>query len=136
MYTRVFNFERIFLIEKWNVININKNFYQLLNLTRNTNDSSFMLTLSIYPKARKLFKNQRVTLVKTSKILTTRTKPSFHHFSIRFFLQKKKRPLFSSTKTRIPFSLNPKSEIKEANSRMFHRVKILRREKFSDKWWV
>lgn len=114
-------------------ININKNFYQLLNLTRNTNDSSFMLILSIYP--RKLFKNQRVTLVKTSKILTTRTKPSFHYFSIRFFLQKKKkRPLFSSTKTRIPFSLNPKSEIKEANSRMFHGEKILRREKFSDKW--
>lgn len=50
-----------------------------------------MLILSIYPKARKLFKNQRVTLVKTSKILTTRTKPSFHYFSIRFFLQKKKK---------------------------------------------
>lgn len=48
-----------------------------------------MLILSIYP--RKLFKNQRVTLVKTSKILTTRTKPSFHYFSIRFFLQKKKK---------------------------------------------
>lgn len=28
-----------------------------------------MFTLSIYPKGRKLFKNQRVTLVKASKIL-------------------------------------------------------------------
>lgn len=126
--------EYFWLRNEMHVININKNFYQLLNLTRNTNDSSFMLTLSIYPKARKLFKNQRVTLVKTSKILTTRTKPSFHYFSIRFFFtKKKKRALFSSTKTRIPFSLNPKSEIKEANSRMFHRAKILRREKFSGK---
>lgn len=94
-----------------------------------------MFTLSIYPKGRKLFKNQRVTLVKASKILNhqNQDQPILSLLFHKIFF-KKKSSLFSSTKTRIPFSLNPKSENREGNSMwMFHRAKILRREKFHRK---
>lgn len=73
-----------------------------------------MFTLSIYPKGRKLFKNQRVTLVKASKILNhqNQDQPILSLLFHKIFLKKKAR-YFPQQKLVFLFLLIPKAKIEK-----------------------